>query len=110
MAKATSPVRVPVGRTVQVGVQLAGDISADTFSSQIRAEKDPTSTLLADWSVSFKTDGTDGLLVLTLDDSDTVGITRASGWMDIKRVGLDNEPVNVFAQPLKVVFEQVVTA
>jgi hypothetical protein len=59
--------------------------------------------------VTFDSDGTDGKLILTLDDSDTNAITASSGYMDLKRVS-GGEPIPVFDKPLEVVFRGSVTA
>lgn len=100
--------KVRKGRTEIVSVKIGQDISADTFASEIRAEPEQSSTLIATWAVSFLTDGTDGELILTLDDVITAQITATSGYMDIKRV-TGGEPVAVFDSPLEVIFEGTVT-
>lgn len=97
------------GRTAVIQVDLGFDVSSDTITSEIRVDKDSTSTLIATWVVAFLTDGVDGKLVLTLDDSVTTAITHHKGYMDIKRV-TGGEPVSVFDEPLDVVFKKVVTA
>jgi hypothetical protein len=105
----TNPVIVHRARTNVVTMDLGFDISADTFTSEIRAEPEVTSALLATWTVSFETDGTDGILVLELDDVDAGQVTVDSGYMDIKRVSA-GEPLPVFDRPLEVEFRGVVTA
>jgi hypothetical protein len=97
------------GRTVVVPVKLPYDVSQDTITSEIRSEPDPTSQLLATWAVTFATDGTDGEIVLTLDDSVTSSVQKTVGYMDIKRV-TDGEPVSVFNDPLEVLFKNTITA
>lgn len=97
------------GRTVIIPVSLGIDISGDTFTSEIRTDKDPEATLIATWTVGFATDGKDGELVLTLDDSVTSQIEHSTGYMDIKRVTA-GEPVNVFDEPLEVLIKDTVTA
>lgn len=97
------------GGTVIVTVGLGYDVSNDTITSQIRVDKDRTSALIATWDVSFATDGEDGELVLTLDDSVTSAITHAKGYMDMKRVA-GGEPIYVFDEPLEVLFKETVTA
>ena len=96
------------GRTVIVPVSLGYDASDDVFTSQIRVDTDPTSTLIATWVVSFATDGTDGELILRLDNSITAVITKAVGYMDMKRM-TGGEPVPVFDDPIEVLFKDVVT-
>lgn len=103
-----SPIVVYKGRTTQVLVELGFDVSSDTFTSQIRAEDDASSALIATWVVSFLTDGTDGKLLLTIDDSISSLITRSKGFMDIKRVTSGN-PVPVFDRPLPVIIQNTVT-
>lgn len=96
------------GRTNIVPVSLGMDVSGDTITSEIRAKPVATSELIASWTVSFETDGSDGEIILTLDDSDTVDIAYTRGYMDLKRVTA-GEPVPVFDKPLHVEFKDVVT-
>jgi hypothetical protein len=102
------PIQVHKGRTTVITVSLGYDVSDDVFTSEIRVDKDPTSDLIATWDISFVTDGTDGELRLSLDDSATVEVTKSKGYMDIKRV-TSGEPVAVFDDPLEVLFKNVVT-
>jgi hypothetical protein len=104
-----SQIFVYKNRTNIITVSLGMNVQNDTFSSQIRTEKNSTSTLLATWTVSFVTDGTDGMLKLTLDNSQLTSITRANGFMDIKRT-TSGEPVPVFDDPIEVIFREVVTS
>lgn len=97
------------GRTCTVTVGLPFDVSQDEVTSEVRAEKDRTSTLLATWIVTFLTDGTDGELVLTMDDTITGGVSKSRGWMDLKRES-GGEPLNVFDEPIEVIFRETVTA
>lgn len=96
-------------RTTKVRVRLGTDVSSDTFVSEIRADKNHTSDLLATWSVSFETDGTDGDLILTLDNSVTGAIEKPGGYMDLKRIS-SGEPLSVFNEPLEVLFQETITA
>ena len=96
-------------RTNTLPVNLGVDISADTFTSQIRSEPDHESTLLMEWAVDFVTDGTDGKLLLTVDDLITGQIEVSSGYMDLLRVS-GGEPLPVFDEVLEVEFRGVVTA
>lgn len=102
-------VKVHKGRRNVITLNLGFDVSADTITSEIRAELDPASTLIATWTVAEVTDGTDGMLTLTLDDTDTSSITEKRGYMDLKRVS-GGEPYAVFDEPLEVVFVSSVTA
>lgn len=90
-----------------IGVSLGTDVSADTFESEIREKAMTTAPLIATWDVAFLTDGTDGELVLTLDDSELDTVTQKSGYMDIKKIS-GGEPYAVFP-PVKVKFQDVVT-
>lgn len=103
-----SKVVVDIGRTIKLPVSLGINVAGDAFTSQIRERADGTSTVIATWDVTFVTDGSDGELMLTLDDSVTTAITKSKGYMDIKRV-TNGEPVSVFAEPLLVVFQKTVT-
>jgi hypothetical protein len=96
------------GRTVVIPVSLGMDVSLDTFTSQIRVDKKHDSDLIATWDVSFLTDGTDGELLLTLDDSVTQTIEKTIGYMDIKRVSA-GQPINLFDEPVEVAFRDTVT-
>lgn len=96
------------GRTNTLTVSLGIDISADTITSQIRSEPEQDSPLIAEWDIAYATDGTDGELIFTLDDTITAQITAASGWMDIKRVS-GGEAIPVFDKPLEVEFRGTVT-
>lgn len=95
-------------RTNVLSVSLGSDVSADTFTSEIREKVGVASPLIATWDVAFLTDGTDGELVLTLDDSELVAVTQKAGYMDIKRTS-GGEPYEVFP-PIKVKLVEVVTA
>lgn len=96
------------GRTNIITVSLGIDVSGDTITSEIRSEPDISAPLIAEWQVAFETDGVDGELVLTLDNTITEQITVNSGYMDLKRVtGI--EPLAVFDRPLEVVFRGSVT-
>lgn len=103
------PIYVDKGRTVKVPVGLGIDVSDDAFTSEIREKPNRTSDVIAEWTVTFLTDGTDGELILTLDDSITSAITKTKGYMDIKRV-TNGEPISVFSEPLEVIFRETVTA
>lgn len=96
-------------RTNIITVDMGMDVSADTFTSQIRTNPDHESTLIATWDVQFATDGTDGELVLTLDDVTTGQIAEDRGFMDVRRVS-SGEPLPVFDRPLEVEFRGTVTA
>ncbi len=97
------------GRTVILQVSLGIDVSQDTITSEIRVDKDQLSDLIATWAVSFATDGTDGELILTLDDSVTTNIKKSTGYMDLKRI-TGGEPLSVFDEPLEVIFKESITA
>jgi len=104
----SEPIVVHIGRTTKVTVSLGFDVSGDAFSSQVRVNRSPSSTLLATWTVTFLTDGTDGELVLTMNPSQLTNLPNLKGWMDIKRV-TGGEELPVFSEPFPVVFRNVVT-
>lgn len=97
------------GRTNIILVRMGIDVSQDTFVSEIREEKSSESNLIAAWNIQFETDGIDGDLVLSLDDSVTSEVTRTKGYMDIKRI-TSGEPVAVFDEPVEVLFKNSITA
>lgn len=87
------------GRTNRITVSIPGvDLSNDVITSEIRTE---AGLLIVAWDVSFDSDGTDGELILTLDDTDTASIPYATGVMDLKRV-TGGEQVAVFDDVLEV--------
>jgi hypothetical protein len=96
------------GRTCTVPVSLGIDVSADTFTSEIRTEADQEAPLIMTWTVTKPGGGTDGELLLTVDDSVTVGIKENSGFMDIKRVS-GGQPIPLFDRPVEVEFRGTVT-
>lgn len=104
----SSELVVHKGRTNVVTVDLGFDVSADTFTSEIRSEPDQGAPLIMTWTVTFETDGTDGLLVLSVDNTITADIAANSGFMDIKRV-VGAEPVPLFDSPIEVTFKGTVT-
>lgn len=104
----SSKVIVHKNRTNILPVSLGFDVSADTITSEIRSEPDVNAPLIATWVVSFKTDGRDGEIVLTLDDLVTSQIKANSGYMDLKRI-TGTEPVAIFDQSLEVSFRGSVT-
>ena len=95
-------------RTNYVQVSMGIDVSADTFSSQIRSKDDATSQLIATWTVTKPNGGTDGLLLLALDDAITSAIAATRGYMDLKRISA-GEPLPVFDRPVEVIFQGAVT-
>lgn len=104
----SSKIVVHKDRTNILTVSLGIDVSADIITSEIRSEPDVEAPLIATWAVSFKTDGTDGELILRLDDIDTAQIKANSGYMDLKRV-VGDEPFAVFDQAVEVAFRGSVT-
>jgi hypothetical protein len=95
------------GRVNTTEVRMGFDVSGDTITSEIRSQPTVDATLLATWDVAFLTDGTDGVLVLTIDDMDRL-IDAEKGYMDLKR-DISGELVPVFDKPLEVIFRGTVT-
>jgi hypothetical protein len=96
------------GRTNTVTVNMGIDVSADTITSEIRADPDQSSELIATWVVTKPNGGADGVLLLKLDDTITKAITANGGFMDLKRM-FGGEPVAVFDKPIEVDFRGTVT-
>lgn len=105
----TSKVIVHKNRTNVITVSMGLDVSSTPVTSEIRSEPDVNAPLIATWVVTFKTNGTDGELILTLDDLVTGQIKANSGYMDLKRM-VGGEPIAVFDQALEVSFRGSVTA
>lgn len=106
------PINVYKGRTTIVPVSLGIDVSGDTITCVIGNLDDSSHEdyeILAEWVVAFETDGTDGELILTMDDAEVAAVTAITGWMDMKRVS-GGEPLPVFEKPLEVIFRGTVTA
>lgn len=99
------PLIVWKNRTNIVPVSLGYDVSGDTLTSEIRTQ---SGTLIATWTVTFDGDGTDGEIILTLDNSALAAVAYPSGVMDIKRVST-GEPMAVFDKMIEVEFRDVVT-
>ena len=93
-------------RTNIVTVSLGFDVSGETITSEIRTE---SGVLIATWGVAFDGDGTNGELILTLDNSITSAVTYPSGLMDLKRIS-NGEPLPIFDMPLEVEFRETITA
>lgn len=89
---------------VNMGINVVGSV----ITSEIRSEPSVDSPLIAQWVVSYVTDGTDGKLKLVLDNTFTADIKANSGYMDMKRV-VGGEPLAVFDEPLEVAFIGTVT-
>lgn len=104
----SNEVVVHKGRVNIITIHMGIDVSSDTITSEIRTEPNVESVLIAEWDVAFETDGSDGKLILTLDDTITAGIVQAGGYMDLKRV-TGGIPVPVFDRPLEVIFRGTVT-
>lgn len=103
----TAVLNVYRGRTNVVPFDLGVDVTGDTIVAEIRATPEPTSDLLATWTVSV-TDEATGVGTLTLDDS-VADVAVDRGWTDILRV-TGGEPVSMFDEPLRVVFVDMPTA
>jgi hypothetical protein len=94
------------GRTNIVTVSLGIDVSDDTISSEIRTA---AGALIATWDVTFDGDGSDGEVILTMQEYVSAAIAYPTGIMDLKRIS-GGEPLPVFEQPLEVEFRETVTA
>jgi hypothetical protein len=90
------------------------DLSGDIITSQIRRGRHVLTDLVSEFEVEFVTDGTDGDVRLTLDDSGPTSDIPGDlefAYMDAKRLmgGLGGDPVPMFAGPLVVRFVDVLT-
>lgn len=92
-------------RTNVLPVSLGIDVSGDVLTSEIRT---PSGDLIAEWVVTKDSDGSDGELILTLDNLSVAVIAYTKGLMDIKRVS-GGEPLPVFESPIEVEFREAVT-
>lgn len=96
---------VQKGRTNILSINVGMNVADDTITSEIRTA---SGSLIATWTVAFAGDGSDGELLLTLDNTITTAITQPSGLMDLKRVSA-GEPYAIFEKPLEVEFRNTVT-
>lgn len=103
-----SEIVVYKNRTNVLPISLGIDVSTDVITSQIRTQPEVTSPLIVEWDVDFLTDGTDGELVLTIDQTAAAQIVASSGFMDLKRVSGSTVPP-LFDRALEVVFRGAVT-
>lgn len=94
-------------RTNKITVGLNMDITGDEIQSQVRTQRDPTSDLLMNWTVTVIDDAT-GELEFEVDDATTAQIEVDSGYMDILRIS-SGEPLPVLDRPLEVEFRNTVT-
>lgn len=99
------PLIVYKNRTNRVTCDLGIDVSGDTLTSEIRSE---SGELIASWVIVFDSDGTDGKLILTIDNAIAANITAETGLMDMKRMS-GGEPLQAFADLIEVQFQKVVT-
>lgn len=104
-------IKVRRGRTNVKMIFLGRDVSADTFVSEIKADKLGVGPVIAAWDISFLTDGTDGKLVLTLDDSVVADIPASikKGYMDVKQI-TGGEPIPAHDGVITVKFLATVTS
>lgn len=100
-------IEVHRGCTEVIELNLGHPLGDDTYTSQIRVGQNPTSELIATWTVEVR-NANNGILSLKLDDSVTAAIEQSYGWMDVKRVS-NGEPL-FECDPIPVVFKNVVTA
>ena len=103
-----SSINVPKGRTKHLPVFLNMDTSLDTITSQIRTQPDREAPLVATWSVSPVTDGSDGKYIFSLTSTVAGQILADSGYMDILRVS-GGEELSILRQPIPVEFTGTVT-
>lgn len=98
-------IKVFKNRTNLLPISLGMDVSDDVITSEIRTQ---AGELIATWVVLFESDGTDGEIVLKLDDTVTGDVQYPNGIMDLKRVS-GGEPYHVFDGAIEVEFIETVT-
>jgi hypothetical protein len=96
-------VEVHRNRTTVHLVTLGYNVAGIDFRSEIRAGRNPTSRLIATWSIEIVGDGSSGTLRFSLDNGITKEITDNVGFMDIVREE-GGEPYSVLDTPLTVCF------
>lgn len=97
------PIVIQRGNTIEVPVSIGFNVSGETLTSKIYVDDDPLSAVIAEWTVSFITDGSDGELLLTLSYLITEAIVQSSGHMDLRKTS--GTPVDLLEQMLEVIFQ-----
>lgn len=92
-------------RTTRITANLGLDVSSDTITSEIRSK---SGEFLVEWTIEFDSDGTDGELIMTIDNALTTDLVAEEGLMDFKRMSA-GEPLPVIARALEVQFVKSVT-
>jgi len=104
-----TPIIIHKGRTNTISLNLDESVLPDTLVSEIRSAPNSTSELIATWTITPVTDGSDGRYLMQLDNSALSSVSYSNGYMDIKRLS-SGEPLPLFDDPLPVVFKDTVTA
>lgn len=99
------PVRVYKDRTTRITASLGFDVSDETITSEIRSE---AGELIVAWDIVNDGDGTDGEIIMTIDNALTTDIIAETGLMDFKRLSA-GEPLPLIKGPIEVVFVKAVT-
>lgn len=94
-------IEVERGKTIILMVSLGFNVSESEFLCQMRQSESPESSLLATWAISFDTDGKDGELLATLDNSISSSIAMSTAWLFLDKVS-ESPPLPVFPEPLEV--------
>lgn len=105
---ATVTITVKRGVRAVVPVSLRYSVKGQTIRSQIRAGRNRSAPLIAEWDVRFVNDGSDGKIQLEMDDSVTIAIPNTVGYMDIVRIE-SGEPYPVVDDIIEVVFRDTIT-
>ncbi len=95
------------GRVFAQQIDFDGDpdLSADSWSAQLRKSPDPDSDLYASFTVDT-TDAATGSLVLRLTQVQTDAIVADDGWYDLLRT-TGSQPTTIFDRPLLAVIRDM---
>lgn len=86
-------------KTVIVPISLGFNVVGWVFTADLRATVVATSALIATWIVTFDTDGKDGELIATLQDTITSGLTVGTAYMRLKRI-IPSPTLEIFGEPV----------
>lgn len=95
-------VEVERGKTVVVGISIGFNVSLFEFLCEMRESEDPASAIITTWDMSFETDGKDGELLASLDDSITSVLVLGAAWLHLYRVS-GSTHLPVFGEPVEVI-------
>jgi len=96
------------GRAKTITFETNEDLTDYTVTSHIRSGPSSAWGIIGTWTVEKDSDGSDGLLILSMTSEQTQVITQGHGYMDLKKE-LDGQSFSVITYPLEVKFVDIIT-